>query len=287
MARRGLRLDLRAALREAVETRRTVVREPVASSSMIARSCINLTVEPLGRRGDPLFLVLFSDLAGSGSCRPSGAPRPGGQSTAIDQSGTGIARHARAAAGHRRGIRNRGRGAEILQRGAAIVNEELQSTNEELETSKEELQSVNEELHTVNVELSAKVEEADQAHADLRNIFDSTQIATVFLDKNLCIRGFTAAVSAIFNLISSDRGRPLSDISSKLVDVDLRRDLRTVLERGETIERKVRRSDQNIAYLMRILPYRDARPDDRRRPAHVRGRHQDRRGRGAAAHDGG
>ena len=87
-------------------------------------------------------------------------------------------------------------------------------------------------------------------------MFDSTQIATVFLDKNLCIRGFTAAVGAIFNLISSDRGRPLSDISSKLVDGDLHRDLHTVLERGETVERKVRRSDQNIEYLMRILPYR-------------------------------
>ena len=63
------------------------------------------------------------------------------------------------------------------------MNEELQSTNEELETSKEEIQSVNEELQTVNHELGAKVEQLNQANADLRNLFDSTQIAVVFLDR--------------------------------------------------------------------------------------------------------
>ena len=135
------------------------------------------------------------------------------------------------------------------------VNEELQSTNEELETSKEELQSLNEELHTVNAELSEKIDEVDHANADLRNIFDSTQIATVFLDKDLIIRTFTPAVTSIFNVIASDRGRPLTDIASRLEASDLKRDIQTVLERGETIERKVSRSDGTRHYLMRILPY--------------------------------
>jgi PAS domain-containing protein len=96
------------------------------------------------------------------------------------------------------------------------VNEELQSINEELETSKEELQSVNEELRTVNLELSGKVEELDRANADLRNLFDSTQVATVFLDRHLVIRSFTPAVTAIFNLVAADRGRPLTDFASRL-----------------------------------------------------------------------
>ena len=73
------------------------------------------------------------------------------------------------------------------------MNEELQSTNEELETSKEELQSLNEELNTVNLELSERVEQLDRANSDLRNVFDSTQIATIFLDRKLVIRTFTQA----------------------------------------------------------------------------------------------
>ena len=105
------------------------------------------------------------------------------------------------------------------------VNEELQSTNEELETSKEELQSVNEELHTVNTELNSKIDELDRANSDLRNLFESTQIITVLLDGELLIRSFTPAVTTIFNLISTDRGRPLTDIVSHVETGDLRRDI--------------------------------------------------------------
>src|SRR5260370_17325301 len=81
------------------------------------------------------------------------------------------------------------------------VNEELQSTNEELETSKEELQSVNEELQTVNAELNHKIEELDRANTDLQNLFQSSQIETIFLDRDLVIRRFTPAVTKLFNLI--------------------------------------------------------------------------------------
>src|SRR5262249_17526134 len=137
------------------------------------------------------------------------------------------------------------------------MNEDMQSTNEELETSKEELQSVNEELHTVNAELNVKVDEVDRASADLRNVFESTEIATIFLDKDVRVRSFTQAVAGIFNLISSDRGRPLTDIVSHLKDTgDLRREILTVLEYGKPIERRVQRDDGSASYLMRILPYR-------------------------------
>jgi len=86
------------------------------------------------------------------------------------------------------------------------MNEELQSTNEELETSKEELQSVNEELQTVNSELLSKMEELDRANTDLKNILDSTQVATIFLDRNMVIRNFTSSATSVFNLIPSDVG---------------------------------------------------------------------------------
>jgi two-component system CheB/CheR fusion protein len=137
------------------------------------------------------------------------------------------------------------------------VNEEMQSTNEELETSKEELQSLNEELQTVNLRLSEKVEELDHINSDLKNLFDSTQIATVFLDRHLVIRSFTPAIATVYNLIPSDQGRPLTDIVSHLRYASLRDDVAFVLSTLEPLERRVDRNDRTIHYIMRILPYRE------------------------------
>jgi two-component system CheB/CheR fusion protein len=137
------------------------------------------------------------------------------------------------------------------------VNEEMQSTNEELETSKEEMQSLNEELHTVNIRLTEKVEELDQTNSDLRNLFDSTQIATVFLDRHFMIRSFTPAIATVYNLIPSDQGRPLTDIVSHLQYTGLREDVNYVLQMLKPLERRIDRDDGTVHYIMRILPYRE------------------------------
>ncbi|MEO5698704.1 MAG: PAS domain-containing protein [Burkholderiaceae bacterium] len=136
------------------------------------------------------------------------------------------------------------------------VNEELQSTNEELETSKEEIQSINEELQTVNAQLAAKVDELDTKNTDLKNLFESTEVATIFLDPYFVIRGFTPAVASIYNLIPSDQGRPLTDIVSRLQYSGLRDDVNHVLSTLEPLERRVVRDDDATHYLMRVLPYR-------------------------------
>jgi two-component system CheB/CheR fusion protein len=138
------------------------------------------------------------------------------------------------------------------------VNEELQSTNEELETSKEELQSVNEELHTVNAELGERVEELHRSNADMHNLLESTQIATVFLDRNMVIRNYTPAITGIFNLIKTDRGRPITDVSHNLEDVDFRSDIARVLDEKTPIERTLKQRNTQLHYLTRILPYRTA-----------------------------
>ncbi len=137
------------------------------------------------------------------------------------------------------------------------VNEEMQSTNEELETSKEELQSLNEELHTVNGRLTEKLDELAEANSDLRNLFDSTEIATIFLDRNLIIRSFTHAIATLYNLIPSDQGRPLTDIVSRLNYQSLREDVDFVLSTLDPLERRVTRTDRSVQYIMRILPYRE------------------------------
>ncbi|MER9252636.1 PAS domain-containing protein [Mesorhizobium sp. M0598] len=136
------------------------------------------------------------------------------------------------------------------------VNEEAESTNE-LEASKEEMQSLNEELNTINAELTGKIEELDRANSDLRNLFESTEIATIFLDRNLVVRTFTPAASSFFNLRPSDVGRPLTDLSSQLDYPELKRHIQAVFETGETLNHHLARDDKGRFYLVRINPYRD------------------------------
>lgn len=138
------------------------------------------------------------------------------------------------------------------------MNEELQSSNEELETSKEELQSINEELETVNAELSSKVEELGRTNADLTNLLASTDIATIFLDNEASVRRFTPVARRIFNLIETDIGRSIDDISARVSDVDMASDVALVLERLCPIEREVTLRDGSGTFMMRLLPYRSA-----------------------------
>lgn len=136
------------------------------------------------------------------------------------------------------------------------VNEELHSTVEELETSKEELQSINEELQTVNAELNNRADSLVRSNSDLANLFDSTSIATVFLDNDLRIRRFTPAMADIFNVREGDEGRPITDFSSRLAGDALTPDAKLVLRDLTSVEREVDSKDGTSTYLLRIKPYR-------------------------------
>jgi two-component system CheB/CheR fusion protein len=135
------------------------------------------------------------------------------------------------------------------------MNEELRSAAEELETSKEELQSVNEELITVNHELKEKVEELSRANSDLNNLMTATDLATIFLDRQLRVVRFTPGVQELFNLLPADLGRPISDITHKLRYKTLTEDAERVLDRLASIEREIETADGCI-FLVRIAPYR-------------------------------
>ncbi len=130
-----------------------------------------------------------------------------------------------------------------------ISNEELQSTNEEL-------QSVNEELHTVNEELHYKNRELQIANNDISNFLRSTDIGTIFLDKNLRIRKFTPTIKRQFDLISSDIGRSITGFSGNLQNVDLEELCRRVFTSEKPLQKLVTDS-LGHDFLLRILPYRD------------------------------
>jgi len=140
------------------------------------------------------------------------------------------------------------------------TNEELQSTNEELTTSKEEMQSMNEELQTLNAELQAKVDELSRASSDMKNLLESTDIATLFLDKDLRVRRFTTQATKIIKLIPGDVGRPITDLVSDLDHPTLAADVRDVLRTLVATEEPVATCDGRW-FTVRIMPYRTL--DDR------------------------
>jgi two-component system CheB/CheR fusion protein len=140
------------------------------------------------------------------------------------------------------------------------TNEELQSTNEELTTSKEEMQSLNEELQTVNTELQAKVDELSRANNDMKNLLNSTDIATLFLDNELRVRRFTTQAAKIIKLIPGDVGRPITDLASELHYPELADDGRTVIRTLIPAEKPVGCKDGRW-FTVRIMPYRTL--DDR------------------------
>jgi two-component system CheB/CheR fusion protein len=114
---------------------------------------------------------------------------------------------------------------------------------------------VKENLHSTNESPAGKVADLDCANADLRNLYDSTRIATVFLDSQMVVRSFSPAIGQIFGLIDSDRGRPLTDIASFIDHAALGEDVTRVLITGEAVERQVTRRDGKAHFLMRALPY--------------------------------
>ncbi len=233
MARPGLRADLRAGLRRSRESGQRDTHDRIAVQVNGGIQTINLVIEPITEGNETVYAVVFID-AGAITQQEGGAAadHPVGEDTAqqIEKELQETKERLNSTIEELETANEEFRSSneELLS-----VNEELQSTNEELETSKEELQSVNEELQTVNAELNHKIEELDRANTDLQNLFQSSQIATIFLDRDLVIRSFTPAVTKIFNLIPTDRGRPLTDIVSRLDHLDLEADMSGVPQRRD------------------------------------------------------
>ena len=255
VARKGLRQPLRSALQEAVESQRTAVRDNVELESAGKSERVRIT--PLrGDGNESLYLVVFGDLRLRALEERPARPRKG---KARDGNLEQLERELRETRERLQSMAEEYETAieELKSSNEEMVsvNEELQSTNEELETSKEELQAVNEELQTVNHELTVKIDELDRANSDLKNLYESTDIATVFLDRELIVRSFTPAVTRIFNLIPGDRGRPLTDIFHHLDYAELPQDIQQIFGVRQPFERRVNRRDGAAHYIVRALPY--------------------------------
>ncbi|MDT0677501.1 chemotaxis protein CheB [Autumnicola musiva] len=137
------------------------------------------------------------------------------------------------------------------------ANEELLASNEELQSTNEELQSVNEEINTVNAENVQKMDDLAALNADMNNLLESTQIGTIFLDRNLRIRKFTPSIKEHFSFINSDEGRPIEHFTDNIGKNNLVARCKTVLKNGKTVEKQIT-SKEGRNFLRRISAYRDS-----------------------------
>ncbi|MFM9862296.1 MAG: chemotaxis protein CheB [Micropepsaceae bacterium] len=261
--RKSLRAAVRAAARTARSKHATVVTDSLTVMIDGQRRSMVVIVEPLAEQGPEaaLLLIVFRD--GRGDFE-NAATRGGTVVGGTEATG--------AIADLERDLAT----AKVSLRGAVdelettteemkssneefqSVNEELQASNEELETAKEEMQSVNEELRTINAEMIDKNEQLTRLNSDVRNLLDSTKIATIFLDNDLRIKSFTPGMVDLIHLRESDQGRPVTDLVSRLNYADLEVDVRSVLKTLAIVEHEVRVGHDGVglALVMRIRPYR-------------------------------
>jgi two-component system CheB/CheR fusion protein len=257
MAREGLRYKLSTALHNAVKQKKTIFSEGLKIKHNNGFRTVDLVVRPLTESGftQGFMLVMFEDKT---------MPEPvttkkTAKKDAVDPYVVSLENELQSTKEYlqttNEELETSNEELKSTNEELQSVNEELQSTNEELETSKEELQSTNEELVTVNAELQKKVEELSKANNDISNLLASTNIGTIFLDIDLCVKRFTPPVTKLLNLIQTDIGRPIGDITSNISLDNITETAGEVLETLAHREIELQDKKGNW-YSMRMMPYR-------------------------------
>jgi two-component system CheB/CheR fusion protein len=263
MAREGLRNELPAAFRKALQQKEPVVMQNVKVGSNGRTQTVDITIQLIEKpevlRG--MVMVVFADVPATAETELLGTKKGKASSHGrIADVELELQRVRESLKSAQEEMQTSQEELKSTNEELQSANEELQSTNEELTTSKEEMQSLNEELQTVNIELQSKVDDYAKVNSDMKNLLNSTDIATLFLDKELCISRFTFQATKIFKLISGDIGRPFTDLATDLEYPELSGDAREVLRTLVFLEKEVAARDGRW-FRVRIMPYRTL--DDR------------------------
>jgi two-component system CheB/CheR fusion protein len=133
-------------------------------------------------------------------------------------------------------------------------NEELLSANEEMQSTNEEMQSVNEELQTINAEYHLKIKELSDLNDDLNNYFRSNVNGQIFVNKDLLLMKFSPGASTHINVLESDIGRPLSNISTNIKFETIDKDIKAVLCNGGIITKEIQAVNGKW-YQVMTMPY--------------------------------
>jgi chemotaxis methyl-accepting protein methylase len=255
MAREGLRYDLTAALQKIHRKKGMITVRGVRIDASPSARFVDILVQSLEEPRElfGLVLIVFTDATPAvESPLPTGKAR---RSPAQKELERELLRAREEVQAGREEMQTSQEELKSMNEELQSTNEELQSTNEELMTSKEEMQSLNEELQTVNAELQAKLDELSSANNDMKNLLNSTDIATVFLDNDLHVRRFTLQAKTIIKFIPSDVGRPITDLASDLLYPTLVADAHEVLRTLVFSERAISTKDGRW-FTVRVMPYR-------------------------------
>jgi len=133
-------------------------------------------------------------------------------------------------------------------------NEELLSANEEMQSTNEEMQSVNEELDTINSEYQLKNKELVEINDDLNNYFRSNLNGQLFINNDLLLMKFSPATVKLINLLDSDIGRPISNISTNIKFETIIEDIKEVLANGGVITKEIE-TNNGKWYQIMTMPY--------------------------------
>jgi two-component system CheB/CheR fusion protein len=259
MARKDLRLELLSVIRQVESLNSAVTSKGLQVRSNGETQALNLTVKPLETpaTASGLKIVVFEEISPPRPKTPEEKGRARGNKT--DQRIEALEKELYYSKENLQTtieeLETANEELKSTNEELQSTNEELQSTNEELETTKEEQQSLNEELVTVNSELQSKIEEFTTANNDMKNLLNSIEIPTIFLDMDPGIKRFTSHATRIINLIPTDIGRPIEDIASRLQNVQLAEDARGVLNDLAFREKEVQSEDSRF-YSIRTAPYR-------------------------------
>ena len=266
MAREGLRYELGDAFHKALDQKVPVTVRGLKVGTNGGQQHVNITIQRL-EQPEPLrglVMIVFTDVAAPLETTAASSSGKNGKTPARSLRQAELERKFQQARLEAQTIREEMQTSQEELRSTneeqQSTNEELQSTNEELTTSKEEMQSLNEELQTVNAELQSKVEELSRSNNDMKNLLNSTDIATLFLDNNLNVRRFTTQATKIIKLIPGDIGRPITDLASDLLYPELTADAHEVLRKLGFAEKPINARDGRW-FTVRIMPYRTL--DDR------------------------
>ncbi|HSH93379.1 MAG TPA: PAS domain-containing protein, partial [Roseimicrobium sp.] len=257
MAREGLRYDLTTALQKIHRKKGVItVRGVKIDASPSARS-VDIMVQSLEEPRElfGLVLIVFTDTPLVVDNLPVAGNAKSSRHPAQKELERELMRAREEVQAGREEMQTSQEELKSMNEELQSTNEELQSTNEELMTSKEEMQSLNEELQTVNAELQAKLDELSGANNDMKNLLNSTDIATVFLDNDLHVRRFTLQAKTIIKFIPSDVGRPITDLASDLLYPTLVADANEVLRTLVFSERAISTKDGRW-FTVRVMPYR-------------------------------
>jgi two-component system CheB/CheR fusion protein len=143
---------------------------------------------------------------------------------------------------------------EISHENMQAYNEEILSSNEEMQSTNEEMQSVNEELHTINSEYQLKNKELEEVNSDLDNYFRSNINGQLFVNTELVLMKFSPGTVKQINLLPTDIGRPLSNISTNIKFETLTDDIKKVLSKGDVITKEIETKDGQW-YQVMTMPY--------------------------------